>query len=274
MSTAFEEHETDAAVVAEMAYAGQEPEVLQPGNLYSWVTPAGARVSEVDTEGLLPAPRRKKGTYQVETVEALSAYAREHQDPERTTVWVAEAGDMVTAVFNDNGPTEPGWLDHRAVLSLRLTDEWLHWMRLNGQLVSQEQFARQVEDGLPEIVEPDGADLLELAQHFYATSEASFRSVQRLRDGSVKATYDEEVTASAGATGEMEIPGTFRLAVAPYLGEDTYALTARLRYRLNRGALSIGYQLVRPDDVRREALENIRARLDDELPRVYAGSAP
>jgi len=261
-------------VVAEMAFAGQVPEVLEPGNLYSWVTPSGARVAEVDTEGLLPAPRRKKGTYQVETVEALSAYAREHQDPERTTVWVAEAGDMVTAVFNDNGPTEPGWGDHRAVLSLRLTDEWLHWTRLNDQLVSQEQFAQHVEDGLPEIVEPDGADLLELAQHFYATTAASFRSVQRLRDGSVKASYDEEVTASAGHSGEMEIPGTFRLAVAPYLGEETYDLTARLRYRLDRGKLSIGYRLLRPDDVRRAALADIRRRLGEELPRVYAGSAP
>lgn len=264
---------TDAGAIATYAQEAATPKKIEAGQLYTVLVPDGDSLERIDTEHLLETPRRKRGSYTFDTVEAFSAYAREHLDSTRTTVWVTETG-AVTAVFDDHGAAATGWAEHRAELRLRATDEWKHWTGLDDKLVAQEVFAQHIEDGIEEIVEPDGADLLELAQTFNATAEVSFRSAKRLSDGNVQFQYHEETQASGGRSGEMAVPQTFKFAVAPFLEEETVTLTARLRYRISSSKLQIGYRLVRPAEARRDALRDIRQRLAEELPRVYAGAAP
>ncbi len=198
---------------------------------------------------------------------------KRHLDEDATTIWVHPENGKVVAVLDDHPPAGAAWGKHRAELHLVVTDEWKFWTANDGQMLSQEAFAEHIELGLREIREPAGADMLEIAQSFYATTNAEMRSARRLQDGSVRVMYNEETEASAGARGELDIPKQFTLGVAPFLGEDAYEVVARLRYRINNGDLRLGYKLERPADVVRDALGQIAARLGEEFgDHVFMGS--
>lgn len=65
-----------------------------------------------------------------------------------------------------------------------------------------------------------------------------------------------------------------KLALSPFIGEDRYAVIARLRYRLSGGRLTLGYKLDRPELVQRDALEKIAEALKEKFPLTYIGSEP
>jgi len=265
---------TEAGAVAVLAQEAAAPDELDPNKTYSLLVPDGDHVELLDLEYRLPAPERARGTYRPATVGALIDHVTRHYDKDHTTIWVHPTSGRIAAVFNDTAPGEgatPGWRDHCSQLDLRHTDEWLFWRSKDGQLVSQTEFAEHIEDGVKEIVEPAAADMLELAQSFQAAASASFRSATRLADGTVQMQYDEQLDAKAGRSGEIPIPTEFTLAIAPFLGEEPYKITARLRYRLTSGTLRLGYRLERPNDVVRDALEQIAARLTDRFTHVFLG---
>lgn len=269
-------HGSDADVLADVALAAADPSPLDPSVLYHVVLPRGGRGEVIDLtsklQAHLAAPKRARGTVVLDTVDSLTAYVTRHSDPEHTTVWVHERQGRIEAVINDHAPDAAAWGDHRAVLSLQPTPEWQHWTAHDTKLLSQVAFAEHIEDGMAEIVEPDGATMLELAQSIQATTEASFRSATRLSDGQVGFRYDEETTATAGRSGQLEIPQTFELGLAPYVGEDRYTLRARLRYRVGSGNLTIGYRLDRPHEITRDAIAQIAQRLAETFPSVYLGT--
>lgn len=278
---------SEAEIVADLAQSAAEPAVLDPYTRYSVVVPDNGRLELVEPrDERLDHPLRATGTVKLATVGSFAEYVERHKDPLGgvTTVWVHPSSGEVKAVINDHQGTSaadgngdpdanpaPGWGDHRAELALLHTPEWKLWTDADGDMLPQEAFAEHIEQGLPEVVRPDGADLLEIAQTLHATTNASFRSAIRLSDGTVQTQYDEEREASAGRKGEMTIPTEFELAIAPFLGEEREAVTARLRYRLNGGRLSLGYQLVRPHEVIRRTLDRVADQLSDRFARVYIG---
>lgn len=264
----------DAAAVIEQARFATLPDELDPEKVLGTHVPEGADYEVLDLERFLPVPKRRRGSYSVATVDALVAYVQAHQDEDQTSVWVHPTSGQVVAVLNDNAPESPGWGDHKATLGLLVTDAWTHWGSLDGKLVGQETFAEHVEDGAAEVRDPSAADMLELAQSFHATTNASFRSGTRLSDGEIQFAYDEEVKATAGRSASMHVPETFTLAIRPFEGEQPVEVLARLRYRVKSGSLTIGYKLDRPQDVVRGVLDRIASRLNDDLPNVYVGSPP
>jgi uncharacterized protein YfdQ (DUF2303 family) len=240
--------------------------------------PSGASVSVTDLERYLPAPRRARGTVRPQTVEAFSDYVTRHAEP-GTTIWVDGEARRLTAILDDHHGVAPGTEqvpghgEHRAVLDLAHTPEWNHWVTNDCRKFTQSDFAEHIEDGAAEIVVPNAAEMLELASSFHARSSAVFRSAKRLQSGEVQMQYDEEVTATAGKSGDLVVPSDFTLAVAPFVGEPSYKLTARLRYRISSGTLSLSYKLDRPHEVIRHALADIASRLDENLAvAVFAGS--
>lgn len=267
-AVAYQENETQAAIDAGRALG--QPHALQPDvSTYAFVVPRGSRLETTRTPPAHPdftdAPLRARGTYRPATVAALIDVIKRHQDVALTTVWVHPTTGRIVAIFNDAKPGEPAWRDHRAQLDLTVPEEWKHWKGKDGQMMSQVDFAEHIEDGLTEIVEPVGADMLELAQTFHASTDAQFRSAHRLQSGQVQVQYDETVTASAGTSKEIKIPREFKLAIPPFLGEEPYSLTALLRYRVSGGTLKLGYKLQRPDAVIRDALDRIAERLRGEF---------
>lgn len=261
---------SDAKTIVDTAIASVFPHLIDPDQRYTVVVPDGGTLEVVDLDGKRDAPRRTKGTYTVSNVDSFIALAK-GQASDATTVWVNEAARTVTAVINDATSAAPAWADHRVVLALALTPEWEHWTRGDGNLMDQQAFAEHIEDGLSEIREPDAATMLEIAQSFHASTNAEFRSAQRLSNGQVQVQYDEEIKASAGQKGELEVPQKILLGIAPFVGEEPYAVDARLRYRLGGGKLRLGYKLDHPERALRDAIELIAEKLRGEFDRVYVG---
>lgn len=272
--------------VINAALASAEPkEVHASGEAYVVVAPAGATI---ETVRFMPDPdydqfpSRPRVTYRPATADAFVGICKRHLDADRSTVWAHPTRGRFVAVFDDNqAPDAPlehsdqpasHWREHRAVLELTHTPEWLHWTSKDGQLRDQVAFAEHIEDGLTEIASPPGADLLEMAQTFHAHTTAAFRSAQRLQSGQVQVRYDEEIEAKTGRGGDVEIPALFSIVVRPFLGSEPVLMDARLRYRLGGGKLTLGYKLDHPDLAVRKVIDRIRTEIEAELGEHLQGS--
>jgi uncharacterized protein YfdQ (DUF2303 family) len=257
--------------VIEVAQKAAQPEVLIPGGLVAFATASHIE----DLERYDSQPRRKRGRVTVTDTASLIAYVNKHEASDATELYAAWDPGRIEAVLNGHNPTEPGWGDHRVTLALQPTPGWQRWLASDGQLLTQTAFAEHIEDSLPEIVEPAAATMLEIAQTFQATTSVAFRSGQRLQTGETQLRYEEQTDAKAGAQGDITIPETFTIALAPWEGCDPYRVTVRLRYRIGNGDLKLAYRLDRPEDVRRAAFADITAAVAEATGYTsLAGSPP
>jgi hypothetical protein len=268
--------------VIEVAQEAAEPNALLDLTSYAVVAPTGSHVERffVDQEVTENRPRRRHGTTVVRTADSLVRLTTELGAQHGRAAIYANPDDWtVTAVLNDHesvpspspkedaeppkghlvvrigGPDVAAWRDHRIVLQLTKTPEWERWTEASGSLMSQQDFAEFVEDNLDEIYEPPGADVLELAQHFEAHKGVQFKSSQVLHSGQVQLTYLETIEARSGQTGEVKIPKELLLGMSPFEGSKRFEMRARLRYRINNGALGIGIILVHPERVERAVFD-------------------
>lgn len=232
------------------------------------------RIDTVDLERLLAEPRRVRGTVELHEPADFAAYVQRLENA-ATTVWADDSTLRVTAVFNDHTPNVAGWRDHTAVLEIRRDPDWQAWLTRDGVLDGQTEFAEHLEDQARVIVTPDAATMLEVATSFHARRAASFSRASRLDTGDVQLAWNEETTASAGASGRLAVPRQFTLRLAPFVGVPPVEVVARLRYRLKDGRLGIGYKLDRPDVAERNAFVDIRAGIANTVAApVVSGTAP
>lgn len=172
----------------------------------------------------------------------------------------------------------PRWGRHRATFACTPTPDWLIWDAANNKAMSQEDFARFVENNLPNIAEPAGADLLQIALTLEAKKSVDFRSSARLDNGQTQFRYEETIEGRATGTqqGAITIPTNFVLGLEPFAGTGLKRVDARFRYRLKDARLSMWFELVRAEDVLRRAFEEVTGLIRDGLKDtpVLAGAAP
>lgn len=264
--------ETENAVVRDLAQSAAEPHEPYPG-VTAYRLPAGARLELVEHELYATSPDRARGLVTVNDVRSLGAYLTEQGSDTRSTLWVDLFAARVTAVLDDHSDDgDPGWGEHRVNLDLKVTPEWHAWLAASGELLEQEAFAEFVEENLNDVVTPDGASLLEIAQTFHATTSAEFKGSVRLGNGQATLSYSEETTAAAGANRDMQIPTEIHVALAPYYGLERVFIKARLRWRIREGKLRLGVKLERPEEARLEALKRLAEKLREEHARTFIGS--
>lgn len=193
-----------------------------------------------------------------------------------TTIFasVLESPYEFLAVIDYHDPMGANWCTHTAKLVLTETDEWKVWAGTSGNMFDQVEFALFIEDHLNDIVEPDGATMLELAMNLNATQDCGFKGKVNLQNGDVGLMLDQKTDAVAlGKNGEIPIPKELTLSLAPFRGIEQMNIQARFRYNLRPPRLTLGYQLIRPktfvDKVVGAAFDTIMA--ETELP-MYSGS--
>lgn len=244
--------------IIDCAVGTVEPHELDPGEFVGVMIPAGATHRVLDLETHLDRPRRKRGAVALHTGASLVDYVNRHKTD--AAVLYADIDSVsVVAVINDHSEAGPGWSDHRATMTLRRTVAWKRWKARNGTIGDQVAFAEHIEDCQLDIVQPSGAEMLELAQSFKATTEARFGSSHMLTSGQRQIEYCEVVAAQAGRSGQLVIPDTFTIGVQPFEGSERYKVACRLRYRVAQGKMAIGFILERPEDVERAAFDGVLA---------------
>lgn len=266
---------TGTQAVIDTALRTAPPAELTPGKVYAFHTAQG--VHEVDLTGdqYKDVPTRKTGVTTVLDADSFTAYWTKHSDPD-SEVYAHADRLTVTAVLDAHAGTADGarWGKHRLVLGLQRTDAWKAWEALDGKLLTQEQFAEHLEDRLPELLDPDAATMLEIAQSMQATSKVDFTSGVRLQSGERQFKYTEKTNTTAGARGDLTVPETFVVGLVPFEGSEGYKLTARLRYRIENSSLKIGYRLERPGDVLRTAFADVVATVAAAIDTTILNGTP
>ena len=263
----------DAQVIADLAQAAAEPTELVDGRLHTLVVPDGHRVEEIHTECFEPHPDRPHDDgafvrHSDDFIQILDRYSSV-----ALTVWACPDEGDVIAVLNDHeagdgggiGTVQPGWRDWRVTFHPEKSDRWREWVAVHRQPMTQTDFAEFIEDHLPDITVPDGADLLEMAQTFQASTKVQFKSTRRLATGENEIAYSEEIDATAGRGGSMQVPSAIEISIPIYDGAAMITVPVRLRYRVREGQLRIVLVLDRPKD--RE-----RAAFDDRVNEVRQGA--
>lgn len=255
---------TEAATVADLAWQAMEITVLETGDpeALAAFTPAGeGRMQLVDLQHLARGPRASDPReVTVYNPESLVAYCQAHLGGEQGRIVYDPTALTVTAILD-----EYRWASHRATLRLQRTPEWNDWNARDGKGMNQEQFADFVEDHTPDFSNPSAADMLELALTFHAAESAKFTSGVRLSSGETRLTYEQEINATAGKSGQIEVPSTITLVLRPFEGSPPTEITARFRFRLNSGKLSMGYVLDRPHEVARAAFDAVCGQVSEGL---------
>lgn len=277
-----ENNDTQAAIDAGIALAGPHA-IGDTERFYLQVAPAGATVHVHDIEALeeklAPTPRRKRGTVHVQDAESFIEYVQKHE-LEATEVWADGARRALVGVINAHSGSEDGGVDegnaghgdHRVSLELLHSDEWNAWLAKDKTWMDQVTFAEHLEDNAAQVVFPDAATMLEIAQTFQAHTGVAFKSATRLSSGEVQFRFEEQQNAKAGEAGDMEIPTEFVLALRPFVGADPVEVRARFRYRIRNGQLSLSYALLGAQQIIHEAFLEIASRVTDTInPPVFLG---
>lgn len=245
--------------------------------LIGFVVPDDHTLQTYDLSHYEDNPRTKTGLVALADGDSFVEYVNRHSMPRATTLWADIDSNRVVGVLDDHerhqgdeekltGEDLPGYGKHRAVLTLKHTKDWLHWLKFDGKYLTQDDFAAHIEDGANCIRKdadghgPDAATMLEVAQTFHANRGVRFTSSQHL-SGEVQLEYQSETKAGAGKAGDIRVPDLFTLGLHPYEGnfDEVFPLTARFRYRLGDGTVSLGYRLIRPDVVKQSAFNEIVA---------------
>lgn len=159
----------------------------------------------------------------------------------------------------------PEFMDHRATLALRKSEQWDLWIAKDGKEIPQVEFAEFLEDNYRDIFEPSPASMLEVARDLAAKSEVSFSSKVTAKSGAVQLTYNEVVNATVGPTGDIEVPNFFTILIPVFFGENPVKIEARLRFRINQGKLKFVYKLYRPSELLAAAFEAAALGIGQEL---------
>lgn len=259
------DHRTEADAIAEIATRGQEPVAISEDELHlPWVTvgPDG-RAHVTDVTGFARKPRDVQEHRIFTEVESWLAYLERFRTPE-TILFGSPETATVEAVFDYHADSAtPGLGQNRATWKMRTSDEWRAWSAIDGQLMRQEAFAEHLTEHRAEILRPDAATMLELAQSFQATSEVAFKSRVSLETGAVTFLVDEKVDGT-GMVGERAVkaPQTLTLRMPVIAAGAPLELTARLRWRTGRDGLRIGIAIEQAAQIVRQAFTDAVAGIE------------
>jgi len=232
-------------------------------------------------EHLLLNPLNKRAVVALADHGSFIAYVNRFKDAD--SIVFADLGNRGFAAVldyhkaNNGAPEGARRGQHRAALSCATTLDWNAWVAQDKKTMSQVDFARFIEDHIPNIASPDGASLLEMCLTLEAKKDVAFRSSVRLQDGQHQLRYEETIEGKTGAqSGTLAIPNAFVLGIEPFAGAGVKRLDARFRYRMNQGTLVMWFELVRAEDVLKAAFDEIVSQVKTGLgdTPVLAGTAP
>lgn len=234
------------------ALAASATAVHEQGDYCHAIVPQGYKLEDISkaVEKMQECPRRKSGTVQLKDLDSLLLYCADQKNPDTSDgaalgyIYADPDARKVTAVFNDQRAGQ-GWRDHRAEYKAEFTPEFAKWMERNKHQFDQTGFAEFIEDNMVDITAPAATALLEMATTIQAKTDINFSSAKRLQNGQVQLAYSENINATAGANGAMEIPKEFTLGLRIFKNGGGYKIHARLKYRLHAGSIKFWYELDR-----------------------------
>ncbi len=258
--------ETEAAIDAGQRLAGAQ--ILENGTPFV-VASEGSTLLNLESLLLNPLSIGAQPTFN--DLDSFIRYVNQFGPSASPVVFatLTEQSVSFTAVLDYHEPSAPHRARHRALYACAASPEWRRWSEkssteANPKPFTQAAFAAFIEDNLHDIIEPSGADVLEIARTLEAKQSVNFKSGIRLSNGDHSLSYVSETKGAAGGNGELAIPENFMLGIPPFVGSSPYKVTARLRYSITEGCLKFRYELVRPHKIIEAACKEMVERVTKE----------
>ncbi len=238
------------------------------------IVPEGFKMQ--DLRPMLPPPPRPVEEVDLLTAQSFIDYVKLFGTHGSSVVFADETSGQYRAVLDYHPPIGSqsgsvivlrGHCDHRARYSCPHSPQWNTWANSSGKMHHQVEFARFIEDNLPDIVKPSPATMLQVALKLQVKKDVQFASDIRLDNGQTQLRYEETVRGTTAA-GDLAIPDMFSIRIPIFVGGPLYDIDARLRYRLHEGKLLIGHELVRPAMVRLDAIQQVTGEIRAALEGV------
>jgi uncharacterized protein YfdQ (DUF2303 family) len=204
--------------------------------------PDGMKLQDVTDPDRLP--RLASATVCIDEKQSMIDYLKRFALP--GTILLADFDSLSVAAFIDyheaskemKDPGAVGADRHRAVFSLRPSEEWTRWDGFEGEMHPQAEFAAFLEENAVDILEPESATMIEISRDLDATQGVTFKSSTRLESGDRCFTYENETHVK----GDLLVPQRFKLSIPLYQGEGPVELEAALRFRVTGGGLLLGFE--------------------------------
>lgn len=266
------------------------------GNVPFLLVPSGIQripIHESEVDEARGAPRRRKGTIQVLSIEAFIDLVNRHKS-DSTVVYSNDSRTEFVAVHNDHLPSacaEPGFRDHRILYAGQLSEEWRSWMGGDGKGMDQSSFAAHLEDHVLDLLDPTSigpetqkiVDALGVSVACPAVlrglaRDLSVRIKQQVREARNLATGETQVVfASEHATEDgrpLLVPGAFVIGIPVFEHGPLYALVARLRYRISNGTIVWSYSLAHPGNAKRDVWQGMIAVVREKTGALVVEGTP
>lgn len=258
---------TEAEAVAKLAVDGIKTPSIVKHEERAWIfNPLNAQLTEVtDEHGMKrQMPVRIKARPRLGDQESFCAYVSKYKTDD-TAVFCDYARSMFFAVIDYHAPNEAMFCDHTVVFQLTPSEESQRWGNVDKKLLPQEEFARFLEENIPDIVRPDGADLLEMARDLSARRTVNWRRAVRASNGDEEFEFNESTEAeSRQGKGSVKVPTNLALKIPLFFNSEATELLAFLRWRLIDQKLLLGVELHRPVFVRQAVLKKIGAEIAEK----------
>lgn len=236
-------------------------------------------------------PARKTGTASSQTLISFIDLTNRHKtDDSAIFADLNWQKPSLMTIIDYHEATNGGVADnchHRIRYEFPLSDEWKIWIKNDGEIMSQQDFAYFLEDHIPDLSSPTDpetvaferdfsttiatpARLIELSRKMQVNVSSVIKNATTLQTGEGQIQWEETHTGSDGQP--VKVPGIFILSIPPFFMGEKVRIPVRLRYRVSGGKMNWFYNIYRPDQVITEHVERalIDAATQTELPS-YAG---
>lgn len=254
----------------------------------------------------LPAPRRKRGTFKLETLTSFLAVVARHKMEDTTEIFATQAGHF-TAIFNSHiapvvdvdAKDQPGnWGDLRATYSPRHSDAWCDWTGAeDGGWMETSKFAAFIDDNIQVVDVPPVAGrgvsdgdkaLLDLAKLLKVqfgdreqlmlcsrglriTSKAEIIENVNTTTGELEAGF---VSTHSGSGAKLSVPGLFIITIPVFERGTVFRLPVRLKYRLHEGRTMWGISVLDRDKAEEIAVNDMveKVQADSKLTVLFGAA--
>lgn len=189
------------------------PQILQPGQNQVAALPSDFKLQDI--EQYLPAPTRIRAQVSVSRPDDFIAYVNRYKRPSAViamaaSVAEAKAGSLAVCTLDYHAflpNPEPSWGDHRITLKVKPSPEYDLLTEIDGKLLKQSEFARQLSDLSRFISSHHGADILEIVRAINLTSKGQFVSETEDTTGSRRFVFNIQIDARATNQGRtIDVP--------------------------------------------------------------------
>lgn len=223
-------------------------------------------------------PQFVKQTVRLTDALSMEAYLNRFRNPS-TLMFASIKDSAIVGIVDYHGEAtdqhpivKPDFGTHIAVMALAFSQEWLMWTGSNTKMMEHVEFASFLEENCLDVVEPVGAELLELCRDLQVRQDVHFASSVRLGDKvSVEFSKDENATTKSN----MELPIEFTISIPVYFNEPPVAVRCLMRRKIDHGELRLGYKMVRLENIRQADFQRIVGAIEGgtTVPAVFGTPA-